>query len=154
MKEKTYCYSFLDACVLIGGVGLEYIKKADLKVECIASQEDLEFFGVTFDDVLDRTQAGVNFLRRAKELCAMTQKVKWTNVAYTLNITMLPDGRFSFEFSECLEDYIAGLRHSLVMADNVARGPVEDFISALENSDEEAGRRMVAHFEQNVQREM
>lgn len=133
---------------------MEYHKKADLKVECIASEEDMDFFGITFDDILNRTPAGMNFLKKAKELCAMTQKVKWTDIAYTLNITMLPDKRVSFEFSECLDDYIAGLRHSLVMADNAARGPVEDFISALENSDEESGRRMVAHFEQNIKREM
>lgn len=132
---------------------MEYYKKADLKVECIASQEDMDFFGVTFDDILNRTQAGMRFLKKVKELCAMTRKVKWTNIAYTLNITMLPDNRVSFEFSECLADYIASLKHSLVMADNETRGPIEEFISALEHSDEETGRRLVAHFEQNVKRE-
>lgn len=132
---------------------MEYHKKADLKVECIASQDDLDFFGITFDDILNRTQSGMHFLKKAKELCAMTQKVEWTNVAYTLNITMLPDGRVSFEFSECLEDYIASLKHSLVMADSETRGPIEEFISALEHSNEEDGRNLVAHFEQNVKRE-
>lgn len=129
---------------------MEYYKKADLKVECIAAQDDLDFFGITFDDILDRTPQGVHFLKKAKELCAMTQKVEWTNVAYTLNITMLSDGRVSFEFSECLEDYIAGLQHSLVMADSETRGPIEEFIRTLEQSDEESGRKLVAHFEQNV----
>lgn len=133
---------------------MEYRKKADLKVECIASEDDLDFFGVTFGDILDRTPAGMNFLKKAKELCAMTQKVEWTGVAYTLNITMLPGRRVSFEFSECLDDYIAGLRHSLVLADACTRGPIEEFISALENSDEKSGRIMVAHFEQNVRRKM
>ena len=133
-----------------GGDGMEYHKKADLKVECIASQEDLDFFGVTFDDILDRTPQGMHFLKKAKELCAMTQKVEWTNVAYTLNITMLPGSRVSFEFSECIADYIAGLKHSLVMADSKTRGPIEDFIRTLEHSGEEDGRRLIAHFEQNV----
>ena len=133
---------------------MEYRKKADLKVECIASEEDLEFFGINFGDILDRTPAGLNFLKKAKGLCAITQKVEWTGIAYTLNITMLSDRRISFEFSECLDDYIAGLRHSLVIADAGTRGPVEDFISVLERSDEESGRRMVAHFEKNVRREM
>lgn len=63
---------------------------------------------------------------------------------------MLSDGRVSFEFSECLEDYIAGLQHSLVMADSETRGPIEEFIRTLEQSDEESGRKLVAHFEQNV----
>lgn len=80
----------------------------------------------------------------------MTQKVEWTNVAYTLNITMLPGSRVSFEFSECIADYIAGLKHSLVMADSETRGPIEDFIRTLEHSGEEDGRRLIAHFEQNV----
>lgn len=95
---------------------MEYHKKADLKVECIATQEDFDFFGITMDDVLDRTEAGMYFLKRAKELCAMTQKVEWTNVAYTLNITMLPDDSVSFEFSECISDYVTSLKHSMAIA--------------------------------------
>jgi hypothetical protein len=132
---------------------VKYKKKSALKVECIASQEDFDFFGVTFDDVLDRTPSGMKFLRRLKELCAMTQKVEWTNVAYTLNITMLSEGRVSFEFSECLEDYIVSLRNSLVMADDETKGSIEDFIRTLENSDEETGRSLVARFERNIREE-
>ncbi|MDE7273642.1 MAG: hypothetical protein K2N95_11365 [Lachnospiraceae bacterium] len=132
---------------------MEYHKKADLKVVCIAAQEDFDFFGTTLDDVLDRTESGMNFLKKAKELCAMTQKVAWTNVAYTLNITMLPDDRVSFEFSECIADYIVSLKHSLAMADAQTRGPLEEFIEALEDADEEEGRRLVAHFERNIKDE-
>ena len=132
---------------------MEYHKKADLKVECIATQEDFDFFGITFDDVLDRTEAGMYFLQKAKDLCAMTQKVAWTNVAYTLNITMLPDDSVSFEFSECIEDYVASLKHSLAMADKETREPLEEFISALEEADEEEGRRLVAYFEKNIKAE-
>lgn len=132
---------------------MEYIRKADLKVECIATQEDLTFFGITLDDVLDRSQAGMYFLKKAKELCAMTQKVTWTNIAYTLNITMLSDERVSFEFSELIEDYVVSLKHSLGMADAETRGPLEEFIRALEEAGEEEGRKLVAHFEKNIQAE-
>ena len=132
---------------------MQYYKKADLKVECIASQEDFDFFSITLDDIFERTEAGMHFLKRAKELCAMTQNVKWTGVAYTLNIAMLPSGSVSFVFSECLEDYITSLKHSLVIADDETKGPLEEFIHALENADEENGRRLVAHFENNIKRE-
>lgn len=131
----------------------EVRKKADLKVECIADQADLEFFGITLDDILDRTEAGMHFLKKAKELCAMTQKVEWTGTAYTLNIAMFPDGRVSFEFSECIADYITSLKHSLPLADDATRGPLEAFIQALEDSDEEDGRRLVAYFEKNIKKE-
>lgn len=132
---------------------MRYIKKAELKVQCIADQEDLDLFGVTLDDILDRTEAGMRFLVRAKELCAMTQKVEWTNVAYTLNIAMLTDGSVSFEFSECLADYITSLEHSLALADDETREPLKGFIKALKEADEEDGRRLVAHFEKNIKRE-
>ena len=132
---------------------MEYHKKADLKVECIATQEDFDFFGITMDDVLDRTEAGMYFLKRAKELCAMTQKVEWTNVAYTLNITMLPDDSVSFEFSECISDYVTSLKHSMAIADEEMRGPLEGFISALEEAGEDEGRKLVAHFEKNIKAE-
>jgi hypothetical protein len=118
---------------------VEYNKISDLKVECIAAKDDFEFFGVTLDDVLDRTPAGFGFLRRMKELCAMTQNVTWTNVAYTINIAMLQDGRVSFEFSECLDEQ--------------TKGPLESFIKALEQADEETGRQMVAKFEKNIRDE-
>ena len=132
---------------------MEYHKKADLKVECIASKEDFEFFGVALDDVLDRTEAGMHFLRRVKELCGQTQKVNWTNIAYTLNITMLDGGRVSFVFSECIEDYIISLKHSMAMADEQTLEPLREFIKALEDADENEARKLVAHFEKNT-REM
>jgi hypothetical protein len=134
-------------------IKVEYKKISDLKVECIAAKDDFEFFGVTIDDVLERTPAGFGFLKRLKELCAMTQNVTWTNVAYTLDIAFLSDGRVSFEFSECIDDYIAGLKHSLAMADEKTKGPLEEFITVLENADEEAGRQMVAKFEKNIRNE-
>lgn len=129
---------------------MEYKKKNDLKVECIVSQEDFEFFGITFDDILDRSQAGMRFIKMAKELCAMTQKVTWTHIAYTLNIGMLPDGRVSLEFSECIPDYIASLRHSMAMADKDTLQPLKEFIDTLENSDEQKARKLVARFERNM----
>ena len=65
---------------------MEYKKQGELKVTCIASKEDLEFFGITLEDLLDRTQQGYHFIKKVKELAGMNQKVIWTNVAYTLQI--------------------------------------------------------------------
>ena len=129
---------------------MEYHKKADLKVECIVSKEDFAFLGASLDDVLDRTEAGMHFLRRVKELCGQTQGVEWTNTAYTLNISMLNDERVSFEFSECIDDYIVSLKHSMAMADEQTLAPLKEFIEALENADEEEARKLVAHFEKNT----
>ena len=131
---------------------MKYYKKADLKVECIVSDEDFEFFGVCFDDIVDRTEAGMHFIKRVKELCAMTQNITWTNIAYTLNISMLPDGRVSLEFSECISDYITSLKHSMAMADEETLDPLKEFIQALEESDEEHARKLVARFEKSVKR--
>lgn len=131
---------------------MEYRKKADLKVECIVSEEDFEFFGICLDDLLERTKAGMNFIRRTKELCAMTQKVQWTNVAYTLNIGMLADGRLSLEFSECIEDYVKSLRNSMIAADERTKESLLEFITTLEESDEESARKLVANFEKNIKK--
>ena len=60
---------------------------------------------------------------------------------------------FSFEFSECIEDYIVSLRHSLVMADEETKGPLEEFYTGrFEDASEDEARRLVAHFEQNIQK--
>lgn len=129
---------------------MEYKKLGDLKVTCIAEKEDLEFFGITLEDLLDRTQQGYHFIKKVKELAGMNQKVVWTNIAYTLQISMLEDQRLSLTYSEEIPDYIESLKHSMVMADQATMGPLQDFITTLENSDEESARKLVAHFEKNI----
>ena len=47
---------------------MEYKRLGDLKVSCIASSDDLDFFGVVLDDLLDRTQQGYQFIKKVKEL--------------------------------------------------------------------------------------
>lgn len=129
---------------------MEYSRQSNLKVTCIATPDDMEFFGITIDDILDRTQAGLHFLKKTKQLCAATQKVEWTNVAYTLQIAMLPEGKVSMGFSEEIPDYIENLKHSMIMADEQTLAPLRDFIHTLEKSDEETARKLVARFEKNV----
>lgn len=131
---------------------MEYSRQGDLKVTCIASQEDFEFFGITLEDILDRTEGGFYFLKKAKELAGQTQKVTWTNIAYTLQVSMLPDNRVSLGFSESISDYIESLRHSMVMADEQTIEPLKEFIQTLEKSDEATARKLVARFEKNVKR--
>lgn len=133
---------------------MEYIKKSDLKVECIISEDDFDFFGVTPDDILERTPAGISFLKKAKDLCAITQKITWTNTAYTLRITLLSDKKMSLEFSECISDYAASLRNSMELADEATKKPLKEFIEALENSDEQTARQLVARFEKNTRNEI
>lgn len=129
---------------------MEYRKQGALKVTCIASREDLEFFGITLEDLLDRTQQGYHFIKKVKELAGMNQKVEWTNVAYTLQISMLEDGKISLTYSEQIPDYIESLRHSMVIADQETMQPLKEFITALEQTDEENARKLVARFEKNV----
>lgn len=129
---------------------MEYKKQGELKVTCIASKEDLEFFGITLEDLLDRTQQGYHFIKKVKELAGMNQKVNWTNIAYTLQISMLEDEKISLTYSEQIPDYIESLKHSMVMADQETMEPLKEFIAALEKTDEENARKLVARFERNV----
>lgn len=129
---------------------MEYKKLGDLKVNCTASNDDLDFFGITLEDLLDRTQQGFHFIKKVKELAAMNQKIIWTNIAYTLQISMLEDGKISLTFSEEIPDYIESLKHSMVMADQATLEPLKEFITALENAEEEEARKLVARFERNV----
>lgn len=129
---------------------MEYKKLGELKVTCIATKEDLEFFGVTLEDLLDRTQQGFHFIKKVKELAGINQKVVWTNIAYTLQISMLEQEKLSLTFSEEIPDYIESLKHSMVMADRATLQPLKEFIATLEKADEEDARKLVARFEKNV----
>ena len=108
---------------------MEYKRLGDLKVSCIASSDDLDFFGVVLDDLLDRTQQGYQFIKKVKELAGMNQKIVWTNIAYTLQISMLEQGKISLTYSEEIPDYIESLKHSMVMADQATMEPLKEFIS-------------------------
>ena len=129
---------------------MEYKRLGDLKVSCIASSDDLDFFGVVLDDLLDRTQQGYQFIKKVKELAGMNQKIVWTNIAYTLQISMLEQGKISLTYSEEIPDYIESLKHSMVMADQATMEPLTEFISTLEKAEEEDARKLVARFERNV----
>ena len=129
---------------------MEYKRLGDLKVSCIASGDDLDFFGVVLDDLLDRTQQGYQFIKKVKELAGMNQKIVWTNIAYTLQISMLEQGKISLTYSEEIPDYIESLKHSMVMADQATMEPLKEFISTLEKAEEEDARKLVARFERNV----
>ncbi len=129
---------------------MEYKRQGELKVTCIAEQDDMELFGVTLDDILDRTERGFHFIKKVKELAGTTQKITWTNVAYTLQISLLEDGKLSLTYSEQIPDYIESLKHSMVMADEATMEPLKEFIAALSESDEESARKLVARFEKNV----
>lgn len=129
---------------------MEYRKLDELKVTCIADAEDFAFFGITIDDLLDRTEGARRFLQRVKILAGQSQGVEWTNVAYTLQISVLPDGKVSLTFSEMLTDYIASLKHSAILADKDTIGPLEEFIQSLEREPEDKARQLVAKFEKNV----
>ncbi|MBQ2450336.1 MAG: adaptor protein MecA [Lachnospiraceae bacterium] len=129
---------------------MEYKRLGDLKVSCIASSDDLDFFGVVLDDLLDRTQQGYQFIKKVKELAGMNQKIVWTNIAYTLQISMLEQGKISLTYSEEIPDYIESLKHSMVMADQATMEPLKEFISTLEKAEEEDARKLVARFERNV----
>ena len=120
---------------------MEYKRLGDLKVSCIASSDDLDFFGVVLDDLLDRTQQGYQFIKKVKELAGMNQKIVWTNIAYTLQISMLEQGKISLTYSEEIPDYIESLKHSMVMADQATMEPLTEFISTLEKAEEAPSQR-------------
>lgn len=129
---------------------MEYKKEAELKVTCIANDDDFALFGVSFDDLLDRTEAGFYFLKKIKELAGVNQNIQWTGIAYSLQITSLPNHQVSLTFSERIEDYIANLKHSMAIADEETKKVMSQFIQALEETDEETARKIISHFEKNI----
>lgn len=129
---------------------MEYRKLDELKVTCIANAEDFAFFGITVDDLLERTEGARHFLQKVKMLAGQAQGVEWTNIAYTLQISMLANGQVALTFSETIEDYIASLRHSMMVADVQTKKPLEEFIETLEKAPKDRARQLVARFEKNV----
>ncbi len=129
---------------------MEYRKLDELKVTCIADAEDFAFFGVSLDDLMDRNDVARHFLQRIKALAGQMQGIEWTDIAYTLQISILSDQRVALTFSEMISDYIASLKHSMIATDQETLGPLDEFIKTLEKAPEDRARQLVARFEKNV----
>ena len=85
---------------------MEYTRQSDLKVTCIATVDDMDFFGITVDDILDRTEAGLHFLKKVKELCGTTQKVTWTNKIEGRMKTALYVACVARTYRKAIDDYL------------------------------------------------
>lgn len=129
---------------------MEYQKIEDLKVTCIADESDFELFGVTMEDIFQRTPEGFSFLRKIKELAGSNQKVEWTNCAYTLQMNVLPDKRLAITFSETIADYLISLEQSKKMMTGENQEALDKLIQAITEADETEARNIVKLFEQNV----
>lgn len=129
---------------------MRYHKIEDLKIECIADEEDLKLFGITMDDLLERSEKGYFFFRKIKELAGIHEKMEWTNTAYSLQIKVLGENKISVTFSETISDYIINLKQSMALADEAMRPAMEMFIEKLEKEDPDIGRKLIANFEKNV----
>lgn len=129
---------------------MEYRKIEELKVECIAKESDLSLFGITMDDLLERSEKGFHFLRKIKELAGINQKMEWTNIAYSLQMKVISESEIRIIFSETIQDYVDNLKQSLPLADESMQPLLKQFIDRLENEEEETARKMISQFEKNV----
>lgn len=129
---------------------MQYEKIEEYKVACIAEPEDFELFGITIEDILNRTQDGFHFLHKIKELAGVNQKIDWTNTAHTLQINMLSEGRVLIVFSETIADYLVSLRQSMKMMSEENKMAMQQLIDALENAEPDTARKMIRLFEQNI----
>ena len=53
---------------------MEYTRQSDLRVTCIATVDDYGFFGITVDDILDRTRGWTSFPEESQRNCVERPK--------------------------------------------------------------------------------
>lgn len=109
--------------------------------------DELLQVGISFDDIVERTPAGWNYLRKLRNEVNAYTDYEWPQCAYSMQIDVINEGIYALTFSETIEDFLYELKQSL----NITGSEVlHDFIKQVENADEAKARNLIRNFEKNI----
>lgn len=118
------------------------------KVSVKVSDEEVSEFGITIDDILERSPKGWEYLRKLKEYAVSTTKYQWPGCGYSSEMKIIPGG-IVITFSETVSDYLKGLKNSQKIADH---GSIllRELIKRIEEVSEDEARKIIRDFEQSI----
>lgn len=128
---------------------MKFFELEPYKATCIVEQKDLDAYGITADDIFERTSSGYAFIHEVKKLTVKSTKREWPGCAFSMQISAYQNGDIALTFSETVEDFIHNLKQSRSLAGG-EQNMLDKLIQELEARDEEGARTLIREFEKNV----
>ncbi len=119
------------------------------KVACHISRLDLRLYGITVDDIVNRTPLAHLFFTKASELAKNSTDYQWPGCAMSMQMEFYSDD-IVLIFSERIDDYLYNLKQAALTLPEEQAGSLQRMISVIGMSDEEEARELVRKFEKNV----
>ncbi|MDE5777353.1 MAG: adaptor protein MecA [Lachnospiraceae bacterium] len=119
------------------------------RVACHVDRGDLKAYGITTEDLINRTPLGHMFIKKAAELAKESTDYVWPGCAFSMQLEMYQDG-IVLIFSERIEDYVYNLRQTANVLPMEQKASFDEMIYVIENSGEDEARELVRRFEHNV----
>lgn len=130
---------------------MEFRKEETYKATCIVEQTDLTSFGLTPDDIFERSDRGREFIGMCRDLTMKNIKEEWTGCAFSMQMSAYQNGDIALTFSETIEDFVHGLQQSLQIAGDGANAEMlSRLIHEINARDEEGARTLIRDFEANM----
>lgn len=128
---------------------MHIVEEDKYKVSCHINHSDLKAYGITADDIINRTPLGNMFIKNAAQLAKESTDYEWPGCAFSMQIDMYTND-FVLVFSEQIEDYIYNLRQSMLALPKEQADMMEKMIVMISMAEEEEARTMIRNFENNV----
>ncbi|MCM1181017.1 MAG: adaptor protein MecA [Clostridium sp.] len=128
---------------------MHIVEEDTYKVSCHIDRRDLRAYGITADDIINRTPLGGLFIKKAAELAKESTDYEWPGCAFSMQIDMYADD-FVLVFSERIDDYLYNLRQSMLALPKEQAGLLDKMIVMVSMAEEEEARRIIRNFETNV----
>lgn len=119
------------------------------KVSCHVDRRDLRSYGITTEDLMNRTPLGNMFMKKAAELSKESTDYDWPGCAFSMQMELYPED-FVLIFSERIDDYLYNLRQTANVLPMEQKTSFDELIYMIENATEAEARELIRRFEQNV----
>ena len=124
---------------------------AEYKVACHLYNLDMELYGISMEDLAERTPQGSKVIRKISGIVKKDSRFSWPGCAFSMEMQFFPD-RVSLVFSERIDDFLYNLKQTAVIMETSQARNLYEFIEEIEQLPEKEARKQIQHFEEKVQR--
>ncbi len=127
-----------------------HIEEQDIyKVACYIDRRDMREYGISLEDIVERTPLGRMLIQKAAKLSKESTGYEWPGCAFSMQIDVYPDS-IALVFSERIDDYLYNLKQSMAALPKEQAEQLDKMIVMISMAEEEEAWEMVRKFETNI----
>jgi len=127
-----------------------HIEELDyLRVACYLNRHDMKEYGISRDDLINRTSLAHMFFQTAGRLAKQSTDYAWPGCAMSLEMKFKEEVIIVI-FSERIDDYIYNLKQTAAALPAEQAISIDALIDKLKELKEEDARVLIKNFERNI----